>query len=78
MYAAIKGIFVNISSIRPRLPHVVRKGGGTRIIELYNNYSMDKIPPDEDVLKLSVFIGKGEEQAMWPSAGCGVVLVRAK
>jgi hypothetical protein len=67
MYAAVKAILaeLKISSIRPRLPHVVKKGGGTRIIELYNNYSMNKIPLAEDVEKLARFLGMEQEQPKW-------------
>jgi hypothetical protein len=67
MCAAVKAILaeLKISSISPRLPHVIKKGGGTYIIELYNNYSMDKIPPAEDVEKLARFLGKEQEQPQW-------------
>ena len=67
MYAAVKAILaeLKISSIRPHLPHVVKKGGATHIIALYDNYSMDKIPPIEDVEKLARFSGKEQEQPMW-------------
>jgi len=66
MYAAVKAILaeLNISSIRIRLPHVVKKGGGTFIIALYNNYSRNKTrPPAEDVEKLAQFLG--QEQPKW-------------
>lgn len=67
MYAVVKAILpeLKISSFRPRLPHVVKKGGGTRIIELYNNYSMNKIPLAEDVEKLARFLGMEQEQPKW-------------
>ena len=67
MYAAVEAILaeLNISSIRLHLPHVVEIGGGIRIIALYNNYSMNKIPPAEDVEKLARFLGNEQEQPKW-------------
>ncbi|KAF5384054.1 hypothetical protein D9615_003142 [Tricholomella constricta] len=67
MYAAVKAILeeLKISSIRIRLPHVVKQGGGTRIIKLYSNYSMKRIPPTEDVEKLARFLGMEQEQPKW-------------
>jgi len=67
MYAAMKAILaeLKISSIRLHLPHVVGIGGSTRIIALYSNYSMNKIPPAEDVEKLVQFLGKEQEQPKW-------------
>jgi len=69
MYAAVNAILaeLKISSIHPSpfLPHVVKRGGGRRIIELYNNYSMNKTPLAEDVEKLARFLGKEQEQPKW-------------
>ena len=68
MYNAVKAILaeLEISSFRPHLPHVVKKGGGTRLIELYTTYSMKKIPPAEDIEKLARFLlGNEQEQPKW-------------
>jgi hypothetical protein len=43
----------------------VTKGGGTRIVTLYNNHSMKKFPLGEDVEMLARFLGKEQEQPKW-------------
>jgi hypothetical protein len=67
MYAAVKAILAElaISSIPIRLPVVVTNDGGTRVIALYNNYSMKRISPGEDVQKLARFLGKEQEHPKW-------------
>lgn len=60
IYAAVKIILaeLQISSFRPCLSHVVKKGGGTFIIELYNNYY-------EDIERLARFLCNEQEQPKW-------------
>jgi hypothetical protein len=67
MYDSVKAILIElqISSIPVRLPFVVTKDGTTRIIALHNNYSMDRIPPNEDVENLARLLDQEEEGHKW-------------
>jgi hypothetical protein len=67
MYAAVKSILteLKISSIPIRLPVVAAHGGVTRVIALYNNYSMENIPTGEDIQELARYLGKEQEQPRW-------------
>ena len=64
MTATFKAIFteLGISSIPVRFPAVVTDDDFVLIIALYNNYSMNKRPTDEDAWKLARFLGKEGEQ----------------
>ena len=67
MTATVEAIFteLGLSSIPVRLPQVVTNDDVILIIALYNNYSMDERPTDEDVRKLARFLGKEGEQPKW-------------
>jgi hypothetical protein len=67
MCAAVEAILteLKISSIPIRFPNVATDDGGTRVIALYSNYSMKKIPPNEDIQKFARFLGKEQELPQW-------------
>ena len=64
MYAAVKAILVElkVSSIRPRLFHVVKKAVEHVLLSFITNYSMKKIPLAEEVEKLARLLGNEQEQ----------------
>jgi hypothetical protein len=63
MYVAVKSIFteLKISSIPIHLLVVATHGDVTRLIALYNNYSMENIPNGKDIQELARYLGKEQE-----------------